>query len=130
MAMKERRKSTRHSLRFQLEIRGGKNGTGFIDQAELINISRGGFIFTPIGPNTHPYQEGQEIEIDIILPGPLAVQRRMGIKGKITRLAQTKLNKDDKKQQLLISVQFLNYFKIFRADVHKQSLKQSPDGQE
>lgn len=130
MTTEERRKAPRHKLRFQLEIRGTKHETGFSDQAELINISRGGFSFTLLGQKTLPYQEGQEIEIEIILPGPSAVQRRMGIKGRVTRLSLTKINKDDKKQQLLISVQFLNHFKLFRVDARKKALRQSSDGKE
>ena len=93
-----------------------KNGTAFNEQAKLINISRGGFIFTPIEQKTHPYHEGQVIEADIMLPGPPAIQGKMCIKGKINRLSLTKNNPNEKKEQLLISVQFLDHFKFFRAE--------------
>ncbi len=127
MIREERREAPRHDLQLQLKIRGIKDETAFIGQAKLINISKGGFVFTPPEQTTHPYCEGQIIEAEIMLPGPPAIGGRMRIKGKINRLSMTNSNQDEKRDQLLISVQFLNHFKFSRAGKAENTAGQSCD---
>ncbi|HEB68906.1 MAG TPA: PilZ domain-containing protein [Desulfobulbus sp.] len=103
----ERRKFQRHSLRFQLEVRGySQHGKPFVETAQLINISGGGALFHPL--QADQYFQGQVVETSIILPGTPAIKGQMRTRATVVRLIRNSSG------QPVVSLHFLDSFTLSR----------------
>lgn len=116
----ERRKFKRHSLQFQLEIRGhDPNGTPFHEKAQLMNISGSGALFNSL--QVDHYFEGQVLETTILLPATPAIQGRMRTRATVVRLIRERNN------GAIISLNFLDPFRLFRDDGQMNRLDSRDD---